>query len=192
MQKTIDVHPESRKRMTARALTTCAILAAASVVLARLAGLMPNVSTRFSIEAVPIFLAGALFGPLPGALVGASADFIGCLFSGYGFNPLFTVPPILYGVFSGLFRKYVLEKPSVVRIGLAFLPPVVFGSVLYQSWALAFVYGGAAFRSFLLTKLATRSVQFAITWALETLVVFLLFRSGIFEKTHLIKKKESK
>ena len=192
MQKTIDVHPESRKRMTARALTTCAILAAASVVLARLAGLMPNVSTRFSIEAVPIFLAGALFGPLPGALVGASADFIGCLFSGYGFNPLFTVPPILYGVFAGLFRKYVLEKPSVVRIGLAFLPPVVFGSVLYQSWALAFVYGGAAFRSFLLTKLATRSVQFAITWALETLVVFLLFRSGIFEKTHLIKKKESK
>ena len=192
MQKAIDVHPESRKRMTARALTTCAILAAASVVLARLAGLMPNVSTRFSIEAVPIFLAGALFGPLPGALVGASADFIGCLFSGYGFNPLFTVPPILYGVFAGLFRKYVLEKPSVVRIGLAFLPPVVFGSVLYQSWALAFVYGGAAFRSFLLTKLATRSVQFAITWALETLVVFLLFRSGIFEKTHLIKKKESK
>lgn len=192
MQKTIDVHPESRKRMTARALTTCAILAAASVVLARLAGLMPNVSTRFSIEAVPIFLAGALFGPLPGALVGASADFIGCLFSGYGFNPLFTVPPILYGVFAGLLRKYVLEKPSVVRIGLAFLPPVVFGSVLYQSWALAFVYGGAAFRSFLLTKLATRSVQFAITWALETLVVFLLFRSGIFEKTHLIKKKESK
>lgn len=192
MQKTIDVHPESRKRMTARALTTCAILAAASVVLARLAGLMPNVSTRFSIEAVPIFLAGALFGPLPGALVGASADFIGCLFSGYGFNPLFTVPPILYGVFAGLFRKYVLEKPSVVRIGLAFLPPVAFGSVLYQSWALAFVYGGAAFRSFFLTKLATRSVQFAITWALETLVVFLLFRSGIFEKTHLIKKKESK
>ena len=191
MQKTIDVHPESRKRMTARALTTCAILAAASVVLARLAGLMPNVSTRFSIEAVPVFLAGALFGPLPGALVGASADFIGCLFSGYGFNPLFTVPPILYGVFAGLFRKYVLEKPSVVRIGLAFLPPVVFGSVLYQSWALAFVYGGAAFRSFFLTKLATRSVQFAITWALETLVVFLLFRSGIFEKTHLIKKKES-
>lgn len=190
MQKTIDVHPESRKRMTARALTTCAILAAASVVLARLAGLMPNVSTRFSIEAVPIFLAGALFGPLPGALVGASADFIGCLFSGYGFNPLFTVPPILYGVFAGLFRKYVLEKPSVVRIGLAFLPPVVFGSVLYQSWALAFVYGGAAFRSFFLTKLATRSIQFVITWALETLVVFLLFRSGIFEKTHLIKKKE--
>ena len=86
---------------------------------------MPNATTRFSIEAVPIFLAGMLFGPMPGALVGFCADFVGALFSGYGFNPLFCIPPILYGVFGGVFRQYLGKKISIVRLGLAFLMPVV-------------------------------------------------------------------
>ena len=53
-----------------RTLVSCALLAAVSVVLARFIIPMPNETTRFSLEAVPIFLAGMLFGPLPGALVG--------------------------------------------------------------------------------------------------------------------------
>ena len=72
-----------------RTLVVSAVLAAISVVLARLIIPMPDVSTRFSLEAVPIFLAGMFFGPIPGALVGFSADLVGCLFSGYGYNPLF-------------------------------------------------------------------------------------------------------
>ncbi|MFR5762666.1 MAG: ECF transporter S component [Oscillospiraceae bacterium] len=50
-----------------RTLVSCALLAAVSVVLARFIIPMPNETTRFSLEAVPIFLAGMLFGPLPGA-----------------------------------------------------------------------------------------------------------------------------
>ena len=61
-------------------------------VLARFLIPTPNEVTRFSLEAVPIFLAGMLFGPLPGALTGFAADFIGCLFSPYGYNPIFCVP----------------------------------------------------------------------------------------------------
>ena len=48
---------------TTKTLAYCALLAALSVVLARFLIPMPNVTTRFSIEAVPIFLAGMLFGP---------------------------------------------------------------------------------------------------------------------------------
>ena len=91
-----------------RTLVSCALLAAVSVVLARFIIPMPNETTRFSIEAVPIFLAGMLFGPLPGALVGFVADFVGCLFSGYGYNPMFCVPPILYGLCAGLFQPLLL------------------------------------------------------------------------------------
>ena len=54
-----------------RILATSALLAAISVVLARLIIPMPNETTRFSLEAVPIFIAGMLFGPIPGALVSA-------------------------------------------------------------------------------------------------------------------------
>ena len=56
-----------------RSIAICALLTALSVILARLLIPMPNETTRFSIEAVPIFIAGMLFGPLPGALTGFAA-----------------------------------------------------------------------------------------------------------------------
>ena len=56
-----------RPKWPVRAMVTCALLTAVSVVLARFLIPTPNEVTRFSLEAVPIFLAGMLFGPLPGA-----------------------------------------------------------------------------------------------------------------------------
>ena len=47
-----------RGRMATRTMVYCAVLAALSVVLARLSSLMPDESTRFSLEAIPIFIAG--------------------------------------------------------------------------------------------------------------------------------------
>lgn len=170
-------------RMSTRALAYCALLAAISVVLARLIIPMPNASTRFSIEAVPIFLAGMLFGPMSGGLVGFSADLVGCLFSGYGYNPLFCLPPILYGVFGGIFRHYLGNRISVLRLIVAFLPPVIFGSILYQSFALAFVYNSkGSMGASLVYFLSTRSIQFIITMVLDALVIFSLFRARIFDR----------
>ena len=160
------------------ALTVCALLTALSVVLARLLTVIPSEVSRFSLEAVPILLAGLLFGPVPGAAVGFAADFIGCLFSPYGYNPIFCVPPILYGLCAGFFRPWLTRRCSPLRLALAFLPPVVLGSVLYQSFALAMIYGGGAKAAYFLTRLAARSVQFAITGILDVLVVWLLQRSG--------------
>ena len=168
-----------------RTLVSCALLAAVSVVLARFIIPMPNETTRFSIEAVPIFIAGMLFGPLPGALVGFVADFVGCLFSGYGYNPMFCIPPILYGLCAGLFRPMLAKKVNIGRIALSFLPAIVFGSILWQSFALAKVYGGDAFEAFFLTKLASRSLQFAVTFVLDTLIVWLLYRSKVFTAAKL-------
>ena len=70
------------------ALAVCALLTALSVVLARLLTVIPSEVSRFSLEAVPILLAGLLFGALPGGAVGFSADLIGCLFSPYGYNQM--------------------------------------------------------------------------------------------------------
>jgi len=180
-------HPApSGRGMTTRTLATCALLAAVSVVLARLIIPMPNATTRFSIEAVPIFMAGMLFGPLPGALVGFVADLVGCLFSGYGYNPLFSVPPILYGLFAGLFQAFLVRKVSLPRLALAFLPPVALGSVLYQSAALTLIYSTeGAFLANFLVRLGARSIQFAITYVLDVLLVYLLYRSRVFTATRV-------
>ena len=173
---------KQKKMMTTRTLAFCAMLTAISVALARLAGLMPDESSRFSIEAIPIFIAGMLFGPLAGGLVGFTADFVGCLFSPFGFNPIFCVPPILYGVFGGIFQNYLGKKVTISRLVVSFLPPVVLGSILYQSFALALVYFSNTFAEGLILKLTTRSVQFAITLVLDVLIIFLLFKARIFDR----------
>lgn len=168
--------------MSTKTLASCALLAALNVVLARLIGLMPSSSARFSIEAVPLFLAGMFFGPLAGGMVGFTADFVGCLFSAYGYNPIFCVPPILYGVFGGLFRRYLAHELSLPRLVLSFLPPVVLGSILYQSLTLTYMYYNGAFMEGLIYYLSTRSLQFAITLVVDVLIIHMLLRSKLFER----------
>ena len=110
------------------------------------------------------------------ALVGFAADLIGCLFSPFGYNPIFCLPPILYGLWAGLLRRYVWRRPTVWRVALAVFPAAALGSVLWQSMALALVYGGAARWPYFLTRLAARSVQFAVTGCIDTVLVWLLAR----------------
>ena len=165
------------RMMTTKTLAYSALLAALQVAMARLFGLMPTEFTRFSIEAVPTVIAGILFGPVAGGLVGFTADLVGCLFSGYGYNPLFCIPPILYGVCGGLFRPLLAKKMNLWSVLLTLLPPVVLGSVFWQSFALGFVSGkGFAF------FFATRSIQFAITIVVDALIIHLLFKTGIFRR----------
>ena len=173
------------------ALTVCALLTALSVILARLLTIIPSEISRFSLEAVPILLAGLLFGPVPGAAVGFAADFIGCLFSPFGYTPIFCLPPILYGLWAGLLRGYVWTKPTVWRVALAVFPAALCGSVLWQSAALALVYGGEAKLAFFLTRLASRSIQFAVTGVIDTAAVWLLLRRNALSPVlHRLKTKE--
>ena len=174
---------KNKGKITVRTMTYCALLAALSVVLARLMGLMPDAASRFSIEAVPIFLAGMFFGPLAGGMVGFVADFVGCMFSPYGYNPVFCIPPILYGVAAGVFRMYLAKGVNVWRLLVSFLPPVVLGSLLYQSAMLSWFYFKGSRGGFLqgyIYYLSTRAVQFAIVIVLDILIVYLLHKSRIF------------
>ena len=158
-------------------------MASLSVILARLAGLMPNAFTRYSIEAVPVVISGLLFGPLAGALTGFVADSVGCLFTPFGWNPLFSLPPVLYGAIPGLLRFLVTgeRKPRFWKLLVLVLVPAVLGSWLWQSWALHFVYGGKTFGAFLVS----RGIQFAVTAPLDALILWLLFKAGLFEALRL-------
>ena len=121
------------RRYTTKMLVTLALLSAIGVILARFIVPMPNPYMRFSIEAVPFIVAGFLYGPIPGALVGFVADFVGCLFSGYGYNPVFAVPPVLIGLCAGLMRPLLYKKVTYFRILGTFIPAVIVGSVIYKA-----------------------------------------------------------
>ena len=182
--------PRSKFRITTKVLVYSAVLAAISVVLARLVSLVPSESSRFSIESIPIYLAGAFFGPIAGALVGFVSDFVGCLFSPFGYNPAFCVPAILYGVFGSLFRFRLAKSQkfkSFLWVSAGFIPPIVLGSVLYQSLALTYFYRfdpnvPGSFAQGLQYFISTRGVQFAVILVIDVLVTYLLLKTGVFRR----------
>ena len=163
---------------TTKTIAYCALMVALNVVISRILTFMPDASTRFSlgIGSTLTFLSGMFFGPVAGGLVGFAADFINALFTGHGYNPIFCLPPILYGVAGGLFRGMLAKKMSLPRVALAYAVPVLCGSVLYQSLALSMIYSKG-----FLVFLSSRSVQFAITWALDVVIIMLLAKSNVFK-----------
>ena len=125
---------------------------------------------------MPIILSGLLFGAVPGALVGFAADLIGCLFS-----PSATTPSLLPAAHpvravGGFAAPVCVAQTHRMAGGAGVFPAAALGSVLWQSMALALVYGGAARWPYFLTRLAARSVQFAVTGCIDTVLVWLLAR----------------
>ena len=164
-------------------LTTCALLTAMAVIMARVLGIPLSESARISFETIPIFLAGMLFGPVAGVLVGFISDLIGSLMS-FGFNPILCITPILVGLSGGLFRP-MLKDERLWSIALAYLPPMVLGCWLWQSFALAMVFGGeakAAKMAYFVTKLAERGILFSLVFAIDVLIVYILCKTGVFRR----------
>lgn len=167
-----------------RAMACCAMLAAISIVMARLLSFSTPGGVRWSLDKFPLFLAGMLFGPAMGVLTGFTADFLGSLMQ-YGFNPLLCLPAILYGLFGGLFRRYLQKKFSIFRLGLSYLPPIALGSILYQSYMLAYLYFDGPLTEGIAYNLSTRSIQFAIMLAAEVAIIYTLMKLKVFTRLGL-------
>ena len=172
---------QTKRTQAIKALVYCAMLAAISVVMARLLSFSVAGGVRWSLDKFPLFLAGMVFGPVMGALTGFVADFTGSLMQ-FGFNPLLCFPAIFYGLCGGLLRRFLVKKLSVFRLGLCYLLPTAVGSVLIQSFALSYAYPKGPFGESLIYYLSTRSIQFSIMLVAETLVVYALMKSNIFTR----------
>ena len=130
--------------------------------------------------------------PIAGLMVGAVSDTVGCLFSGYGWDPVLTVSPMLLGLFAGLLRPvlYRMEKPwDFWRVAVTLLPGKVLGSVLWQSYWLIFLgYSKKAMGPLI----AYRCIEAGLELVLDTLIIFVLFRTGIFQRLGLWRPKAAK
>lgn len=171
----------NNKKGTVKAIACCAMLAALSIVLARLLCFATPDGVRWSLDKFPIFLAGLLFGPLMGVLTGFTADFLGSLMQ-FGFNPLLCLPALLYGLFGGVFRKYLHKNVSVFRLAVSYLCPILFGSILYQSYMLAYIYFDGGLVEGFLYYLGTRTVQFTLLWVAEVTVIYMLMKLKVFNR----------
>ena len=97
-------------KLNTRVLTNAGLLVAMSIVLTRFASLMLAGNTiRISLGTIPIYLAGLLFGPLVGGLVGGTADMAGYLFNSFGaaFIPQIFLASVMRGVIPPLVIRAV-------------------------------------------------------------------------------------
>ena len=120
-----------------------AILTATSIVAGKYLGIDAGEYMRFSLENMPIIFAGLAFGPIPGAIVGISADLIGCAIKGWAPIPWVTVGAAMIGLVSGLMpillKKAKLPLPLLVAVTVA--STHIIGSLLIKSIGLSAFYG---------------------------------------------------
>lgn len=183
---------QKKNKISTKHLVSCALLAALSVVMARVLCFATPDGVRWSADKFPLFLAGLLFGPVLGSLTGFTADFLGSIMQ-FGFNPLLCPPAILYGLFGGLMRHFIRKNPNILRLGLSYLLPIVLGSILYQSAALSHFYFDGTFWAGFVYYLGTRTIQFSIMLVVEVAIIYLLLKAKIFTRMGLwIPGKEEK
>lgn len=168
------------KNRTTRTLVSLALLCAMEIVLARFCVIWITNSIKITFEAIPILLAGLLFGPVAGALVGAASDILGAAFlSGLGWMPVLTVTPLLLGLLPGLLRPFLLKKTTLPRFFAVTIPGFILGSMIWTTCWLSALYGTP------LPALLAVRVPCTASSGLDTLVVYLLYRSGAFQRTGL-------
>ena len=80
-------------RTHTRTLATLALLCAMEIILARFCVIWITNSIKITFEAIPILMAGILFGPAAGAVVGAVSDILGAYFPAWAGSPCSPSPP---------------------------------------------------------------------------------------------------
>ncbi len=164
------------RKITAKFLSVCAVLAAASIILGKYLAVNVGENFRFSLENLPLILAGLYFGPAAGAFVGAAADLVGCLLVGYAINPIITLGAVCIGLFAGV-AGVVIKKKGAMQILVALVLSHGIGSVLIKTLGLFIYYGSPFFAT-----LGWRFIIYFGTGLVEFGILFLLTNNRAFEK----------
>jgi ECF transporter S component (folate family) len=117
----------NKGRMVTRVLTSAALLAALSAVIGIVCKNLFtfNIYYRLTFENAPIILAGLLYGPVVGAMVGICADAVSCLMStNPALNPIISLGAGAVGLMAGLAAKMIprgVRRQTAVAVVLAHL-----------------------------------------------------------------------
>ncbi len=130
-------------RLKLRVLTTAAMLAAVSVVVGITCKnfLTFNVYYRITFENFPIIIAGLLFGPAVGGMVGVAADIVSCLCStNPALNPLITLGAATVGIISGI-APIIFRTRGKRQVAFAVALSHIIGQVAIKSVAKILWFG---------------------------------------------------
>ncbi len=155
-------------RIPVRTIVYLGVLTALEIVLSRFLSLNAwNLKIGFSF--VPVALAGMLFGPLGGGIVGALGDFLGAVLFPIGpYFPGFTLTAFLTGAVFGLFLHK--ERTALPVLGAVAINQLLLSLLLNSLW-ISILYGSPYW-----PLLGTRVVQCAILAPVQFVVLLLLGR----------------
>jgi len=125
---------KNESRISVRTLTAMALLIAMSIVFSRVLSISTGF-VRFNLGSLPVLLAGILFGPWAGFVVGMVA--------GYAINPLITLGAASIGLVGGLGWQKLSHLRTGNRLWCSVLAAHFVGSMVINSLALHIFYGYA-------------------------------------------------
>ena len=157
----------SKKRLGSnlRLLAVSAFLAALSIVCGKYLALPVGNVLRFSFENLPILLAGMMFGPITGALVGIVADVLGCVMVAYTINPLVTLGAACIGLLGGALFRLTKKLPLLWQTCITVILTHLVASVIVKTCGLA-AYYDMPFHILLLWRLLNYAVVGVVEWLL--------------------------
>ena len=130
---------------------------------------------RVTFENLPIILAGIIFGPLIGGLVGCASDLISYLLSPQTYPPnlVVTLGAITVGVCAGIVARYIIKKRGTLQfifagglghlIGSMIIKPI--GLFTFYSWLVLW-----------------RIPLYLVIAPLEILIICLLYKNSAVRK----------
>ena len=181
----------SNSQRALRLLVFGALLAAISIVCGKYLAINMGEVLRFSFENLPIIFAGAAFGPIMGALVGAVADLVGCLLVGYAINPIVTLGAVSIGLISGVYRFLPdsdRRSACILKVAITVILSHLVGSVVIKTFGLAKFYDMP-----LIVLMLWRLLNYVIVGALEGFILYHLIRNKkISAEIHKIMKRKDR
>ncbi len=118
-------------------ITLMALLTALSVIIGWVCKMYFTFGAiRITFENLPIILAGIALGPIAGGVVGAAADIISALLSGFAINPLITLGAAAVGIVAGVVSRPIYNRKGFIKTLAVTMCAHGVGSVLLKSFAL--------------------------------------------------------
>lgn len=127
-------------KINIKVIAVCGMLAAISFLIGWVCKtFMTFGAIRITFDNIPVIIAGISFGPVYGAIVGAVADLISCVASGFGVNPVITLGAASIGAVSGIIANYIFKKKNFLSISVSTLSAHIIGSMIIKSIGLSII-----------------------------------------------------
>ncbi len=170
---------KSSNKMNVLYICVSAVMMALAAVL-KVFGIMLTTEMRISFFALPLILTGLFCGMEWGIITSIGADLTYSLFSGYAFNPAFTLSAVYWGVLGGIFQK--INNKNKLNIFVVFFGVLITSLLETHTNILVtlLLYGTATSIASLLTKYLVLVIKLPIitflVYILNKRVINKLFR----------------